>query len=136
MKTITTLLNLFLVVGAVTLGATKKRVGAGGRRTVYCDITGPVSYTTNGEAVTSDQLNQILMEFGGGLVITGLPGDFNKIEFFESEVDPATGRFIILDRVNGKLKYYAGAAEVANATNLSALTLKVRFEYLLMPTGA
>lgn len=135
MKLLMQLFNIFLAIGAVSIGTTKakQRVVAGGRRTVYFDCVGPVSYTTGGEVLTAAQLNELMPDYGGNLAASVADG-FAKIEFFESEID-TSARQIVYDRATGKFMYFIAGVQVANAVNLSAVTIRCRIEYAIQPTA-
>jgi hypothetical protein len=140
MKILRLLLSIFLGFGfaaastaAVTIGTAKgKQRVVQGSRSLFVDIVGPASYLTGGEILTAAQLNELMPEYGGNL--GAVAADFAKIEFFESEFDTAA-RYIIYDRATGKLMYWQGNTQIANATNLSAVTLRCRIEYQIAPTG-
>lgn len=107
---------------AVTLNVVENSVSRDGYLT-YIDVTGPASYTTGGETLTAAQVNQMMPKLGGGLLVT----DVTKGQFFESEID-ASGRYLVLDRTNQKIMFWAGT-QVAAATNLSAVTIRCRIKY-------
>jgi hypothetical protein len=108
---------------AVTIAIVKRNVEGGAREVVF-DITGPASYTTGGEALTAAQQAQLMPE-------AGLPAaaDYSKAVFFESEVETANARYLILDKTNNKMMFFAGSTQVAGATNLSAVVIRGRIEY-------
>lgn len=87
------------------------------------DITGDSSYATGGEALAAADL-QTMMPKGGVLAAT----DADKIQLFQSEKD-VSGRELALDRVNDKILFFAAGAEVANLTNLSAVTIRAVLRY-------
>lgn len=116
---------------AVTI-ANVRRSRAGNIRKVFCDITGPASYTTNGEVLTLAQLQALAPEIWANL--QALPTTLNLIIMFNAET-PTTGQAVVLDRTNLKVKYYNGTAEIANATNLSAVVTRVEISYQAV-TGA
>lgn len=99
---------------AVTI-TNRKRANCGSEHVRYVDITGPASYTTGGEALSAADLSKLI---GTGAVI----GD---IDYFGAEV-PTTGQTLVLDRTNSKVMYFNGTTQIANATNLSAVTARVR----------
>lgn len=85
----------------------QKRISRGGVRTNYVDVLLDSSYPTGGYALTFNQLG------------------FAKAPLLV-DAEPATGRTFWYDRANQKLVAFAsGATEVANATNLSAVTVRV-----------
>jgi hypothetical protein len=82
------------------------------------DVTGDASYPTGGEALAAADLVKILGRNGGAA------GD---IQYMDSEVATGTGIVWQLDRANTKLMAWDGNAEVADTTNLSAVTARCRF---------
>ena len=110
---------------AVTI-ANVRRSRAGNIRKVYVDITGPASYTTNGEVLTVAQLQALAPEVWSGL--QAVPANLNAILKFDAET-PITGQAVVLDRATLKVKYYNGTTEIANATNLSAVVTRVEISY-------
>lgn len=108
---------------AVTIAIVKRNV-EGAAREVVVDVTGPASYTTGGETLTAAQQAQLFPENGAPAA-----ADFSKATFFESEVETANARYCILDKTNNKMMFFAGSTQVANATNLSAVTIRCRVEY-------
>ena len=104
---------------AVLSEANKGRNVQGRDRVVYADVTGPASYTTGGESVTLAQLQALCP--GLGTVV----GDWSKVKFFDSETD-ASGRRWALDKTNKKLLAFDADSEIPNATNLSAVVIRVR----------
>lgn len=110
---------------AVTIAIVKRTVD-GGKRTVVFDVTGPASYTNpGGELLTAAQQGQLMPEAGLPAAVA-----FSAAPFFESEVEPANLRAVVLDRTNNKMLFTVAGAQVANATNLSAVTIRCRIEYL------
>jgi hypothetical protein len=87
----------------------------GARLVKTFDITGDSSYPTNGEDLTRAQLGFVVIE--------------------SADFSPAGGYTFDYDRTNQKVKAYwvdtttdgAPQAEVANATNLSAVTTRAVF---------
>lgn len=105
---------------AVTLTNLKKVV-AGNHCRVVGTITGPASYTSpGGELLTATQIAQLTEAAGGTNRSTT---SLASIRSFDSEVEPANFRSLVLDRTNLKVKFVAGSTEVANATNLSAVAI-------------
>jgi hypothetical protein len=112
---------------AVTIAITK-RVVAGQKREVYADITGPASYTTGGETLTAAQQAALMPELDPSPVL-----NFTKVVFFQSEVEPANLRALVLDKTNNKMLFTVAGAQVANATNLSAVVIRCRLDYQVSP---
>lgn len=80
------------------------------------EFTGDSSYPTGGEALDDTELD----------AITGIADDRNsaaEIQFIVSETN-VTGHTVSLDRANNKLLYFDADSEVANTTNLSAVTVR------------
>lgn len=104
---------------AVTI-ANKGRVVAGNTRIRYVDITGPASYTSpGGETLSSSDL-KALTDADRGTI-----GDIMQFD-----AEPSTGgHTVVLDRANSKVKYYNGTTEIANAVNLSAVTVRCAVVY-------
>lgn len=92
-----------------------RRVVAGNHVRVVGTITGPASYTTGGETLSAAQI-QILTNGGSK---TSLSGCLT----FDSEVEPANFRNLVLDRTNLKMLFSAGATQVVSTTNLSAVAI-------------
>jgi len=88
------------------------------------DITGDSSYSAGGEALAAVDVNALMPRLGGGLLVT----DSDKVQLFQSETDIA-GRTLSLDRATDKILFYAAGAEVAGATNLSAVTIRATVRY-------
>lgn len=105
---------------AVTI-AVIRRNAQGAARTVDVDVTGPASYTTGGETLTTAQQSVIL-----GVPVTTL--DFSFCEFFYSERD-TTGRQLVLDKTNNKMMFFAAGAEAASLANLSAVTIRCKIHF-------
>ena len=103
---------------AVTI-ANVAHVIRGNERVRYVDITGPASYTTNGEALTA--ANIAALTDGDGWTIS-------NILKFDAEV-PVTGQSLSLDRTNSKIKYYNGTTEIAAAVNLSTVVTRCEVTY-------
>lgn len=108
---------------AVTISNIERNV-QGDKRIALFDVTGPASYTTGGEALTAAQLNDLMPHYAGALAAT----DADKVKFFSSDSN-ASDQYMVLDRANDKIMYFTNAGQVANATNLSAVTIKARIEY-------
>lgn len=108
---------------AVTLAIVKRRPLGNGYE-VIADVTGPASYTTGGETLTAAQQAQLMPELGGAQAL-----DFTKAQFFMAEVEPANLRSLLLDKANAKMLFTVAGAQVANATNLSAVTIRCRILY-------
>lgn len=108
---------------AVTITNVKKHRESTSYKSSF-DVTGPASYTTGGETLTAAQQAQLFPENGAPAA-----ADFSKATFFESEVETANARYCILDKTNNKMMFFAGSTQVANATNLSAVTIRCRVEY-------
>ena len=104
---------------AVTLTNIKKVV-AGNHCRVTGKITGPASYTTGGETLTATQIAQLTEAAGGANRSTT---SLASVLQFDSEVEAANLRSVVLDRTNLKVKFVAGSTEVAAATNLSAVSI-------------
>lgn len=102
---------------AVTTAQIKRGFGNNSRVTIL-DITGPASYTTGGEVLTAAQIAQM----------AGLPGGkIADLHSFDSETNTA-GYTIALDRTNSKVLFFLAGAQVSNATNLSAITVRAALE--------
>lgn len=114
---------------AVTLSVVK-RISAGNARRVIVDVTGPASYTTGGEALTAAQQTYLMPE--AGVVASA---DFSKATYFDSEVEPANFRSLVLDKTNNKMLFAAGGTQVGAATNLSAVTIRCEIIYGVGATG-
>lgn len=99
---------------AVTI-AVRKRAVRGNEQVVYADVTGPASYTTNGEALSAADLVKLVGKPGA------LIGD---IVLFAAE-DSTAGHALALDRTNSKVKFFNGTTEITAATNLSAVSARV-----------
>lgn len=110
---------------AVTL-AVKKRADMGNCRCVVFDVTGPASYTTGGELLTVGQLAALMPELG--VPATAILGAAAVDRLF-SENEIATFRNIGIDRAAAKILFLIGGAEVANATNLSAVVVRASILY-------
>jgi len=110
---------------AVTF-AVVRRSRQGNLRKVIVDVTGPASYTTNGEAVTAAQIAALFPETSGNL--TAAPANLNQIIQWDAE-GTTGGHAVVLDRANLKVKYYNGTTEIANATNLSAVVARAEITY-------
>jgi hypothetical protein len=107
---------------AVTAAIVKRNRAGNGYEAVV-DITGPASYTTGGELLTAAQQATLMPELGGVQAL-----DMSKATMFTSERDSA-GRQLVLDKTNNKMMFFAAGAEVPNATNLSAVTIRCRIVY-------
>lgn len=105
---------------AVTLTAVK-RISSGNTKRITGTVTGPASYTTGGETLTAAQIKQ-LTDGASGTVLT-------NVQLFDSEVEPANFRALVIDKTNKKMLFTVAGAQVANATNLSAVS--INFEALL-----
>lgn len=111
---------------AVTI-ANVRRTRQGNLREVIVDITGPASYTANGEAVTLAQLQALAPEIWSNLA--ALPANLNSILQFDAETGQSTGHALSLDRTNLKFRYWNGTTEIAGAVNLSTVTIRARITY-------
>lgn len=100
---------------AVTI-AQKLRAGEGSSKVNYVDITGPASYTTGGEALSASDLKSLIGD------VNALIGDINH---FDAEVTGG-GHTLFLNRATSKVQFFNGTTEIANATNLSTFTSRVR----------
>jgi hypothetical protein len=107
---------------AVTIAIVKRQVRGVGYE-VIADITGPASYTTGGELLTAAQQAALMPELGANQAL-----DMSKAQLFTSERDPA-GRMLVLDKTNNKVLSFDAGAQTANATNLSAVTIRCRILY-------
>ncbi|MFN3652610.1 MAG: hypothetical protein ACK47B_23785 [Armatimonadota bacterium] len=85
--------------------AIRKRTSRGNRKSVIADITFDNSYPTGGESLTAADLGMNTLDH-----VT--PG-------------AATGYVAHYDHANSKLIASAGNAQVANTTDLSAVTVRV-----------
>jgi hypothetical protein len=99
---------------AVTMNNVR-RIVAGNSVRIVGSITGPASYTTGGETLSAAQIAALT----DGDSTTSLSNNLT----FDSEVVPTSFRATVLDRTNKKLMFTTAFAEVANATNLSAVTI-------------
>lgn len=108
---------------AVTISNIRHNV-VGNVREVTFDVTGPASYTTGGEALTADQLNQLMPQFAGRLAAT----DSDKVSFFVSDTN-LNDQHLILDKTNDKIMYFTNAGQVGAATNLSAVVIPAKAQY-------
>lgn len=107
---------------AVFSEANRGRNVQGRDRVVFANVTGPSSYTTGGETLTLAQLKALCPGLGTTLA------NWSKVKFFVSE-DDTSGRRWVLDRTNTKLLCFDADSEVANAVNLSAVTIRVCVTY-------
>lgn len=82
----------------------------GNLKTVYRDVTFSASYTTGGESITPNNV-------GMQAIVQCVPDEAKTNNYFS------------FDYVNSKLQAFVSStgAEVANATNLSAITVRVSF---------
>jgi hypothetical protein len=103
---------------AVTI-TNKGKVVRGNERVRYVDITGPASYTTGGEALSASDL-KALTDTDRGVI-----GDILQ---FDAESSTG-GHTLVLDRTNSKIMYFNGTTQIANATNLSAVTVRAAVVY-------
>lgn len=99
---------------AVTLNNVR-RIVAGNSVRIVGSVTGPASYTTGGETLSAAQIAALT----DGDSTTVLTSNLS----FDSEVVPSSFRALVLDRTNKKMMFTTAFAEVANATNLSAVTI-------------
>lgn len=102
-----------------------RRTVQGNTVRVVGSVTGPASYTTNGETLSAAQIKALTDGDSTTSLVLANTGPFA----FDSEVEPANLRALVLDRTNKKIKFTVAGAEVANATNLSAVTIS--FEALV-----
>lgn len=110
---------------ALTIASVKHNV-VGGSYEHIVTITGDSSYATGGEVLADVDINALLPKLGGKLVANATSAGL--IQFFVSERD-TSGRELALDRTNFKILFYAAGAEIANATNLSAVTIRAIVRY-------
>ena len=110
---------------AVTV-ALVKRTRIGNVRRVIADITGPASYTANGEVLTIAQVQALMPEVFSNTA--SLPATAAAVIQTEVEVPP-TGHALCLDRSSWKFRYFNGTTEIAGAVNLSAVTIRVVLSY-------
>lgn len=103
---------------AVTI-TSKKVVVAGNARVRYVDITGPASYTTGGEALSAADLKALTSPTYGAI------GDIIQLDAETS----TGGHAVALDRANSKIMYFNGTTQIANAVNLSAITVRAAVVY-------
>lgn len=103
-----------------------RRSRTGNLRKIYVDIVGPASYLTNGEVLTVAQLQALAPEVWAGL--QAVPANLNAIVSFQAEPS-ISGHTVVLDRATLKVKYYNGTTEIANTTNLSAVTVRAEIVY-------
>lgn len=112
---------------AVTFNVVK-RISGGSARRVLVDITGPASYTTGGEALTTAQFAYLFPEVASN----ASSADWTKVQLFDSECAVATTPAFLqaaLDKTNGKMAFTTAGAQVGAATNLSAQTVRAEFVY-------
>lgn len=102
-----------------------KRGHEGNHRTALVDFTGDSSYPTGGEVLAVADLVKLMPELRFD---TAVAADAAKLEALVSELD-TTGRQLVLDRANCKLMVFDGGVEIANATNLSAVTIRALIKY-------
>jgi hypothetical protein len=76
----------------------------GERKFVVANVTGDSSYATGGEAF--------------------VPADIG-LEYIDSVWGGGSGYSVTYDRTNGKLLFFAGASQVSNTTDLSAVSVVV-----------
>jgi hypothetical protein len=107
---------------AVTIAQVRKSQ-EGSAKVNYVDITGPASYTTGGEALSQSDLNALVGDVGVKI------GDLNH---FDAEVTSG-GHTLFLDRTNSKILFWNGTTQIANATNLSTFTSRVRVAKVAKP---
>ena len=107
-------------MGNLVVANLKKRV-EGGRRKVVADITFSNSYATNGDSFVAADIAAITK----ALNVDNAAADLTGVEVLDSE-SGSDGTTVYLDRANKKLKAFKGA-EVANTTNLSAITIRCEF---------
>lgn len=112
---------------ALTISVVKRTV-SGNARHVYVDVTGDSSYPTGGEAVTAAMEGVIKGEPTRAAVNLS-----DWVVFASSETNPA-GYRISVDTANDKILFFDVDSEVANATDLSAVTVRCRIDYGF-PTG-
>lgn len=105
-------------MGNLTVTVVKRNV-TGGQRRVIADITYSSSYATNGDTMVAADITKLLPEATGGLADV-------LLATFE---DSSLGHAAYLDRTNKKIKAWNGTTEIANATNLSAVTVRGEFVY-------
>lgn len=105
---------------AVTIAkrATGSRVGFDNAKVRIVDVTGPASYTTNGEALSTADLAALSEPAIGGV---------GAIAYFNGQ--SPTGHQCILDIANSKMKFYNGTTEIANTTNLSTVVCRCLVVY-------
>lgn len=102
-------------------------VGAGYEAIV--DITGDASYPTGGEVTARVDLATMCPRLQPGTFAEPpVAADAAKITGLASERN-VTGHMVSLDRATAKILFWAIAAEVANLTNLSAVTVRARVRY-------
>ena len=107
---------------AVLTEDNKGRNVQGRDRVVWANVTGPASYTTGGETLTLAQLKALCPGLATAL------SEWSKVKFFLSEHD-TSGRRWALDRTNTKLLCFDVDSEVPNATDLSAVVIRVQATY-------
>ncbi len=110
---------------SVTITVLRRTKTANSRRVLF-DIAGDSSYAAGGEPLSAADLNQLMPEFGGGLLAT----DSDKIDYWLSEQAFGGGVSYVLDRTNDKVLAYDGGTEVAGATNLTAVVSRCVAEYV------
>lgn len=116
---------------AVTLNNVR-RVITGNAVRIVGSVTGPASYTTGGETLTASQIRALT----DGDSTTSLAGTNSGPLAFDSEVEPANLRALVLDRTNKKMLFTVAGAQVANATNLSAVTINFEAVVRVVNSGA
>lgn len=104
-------LTLAPPAGNATAILTSRTYITGDRLEVLIDVVGDASYPTGGYPLTAAQL--------------GLSTELDFINGTVYAAPVATITSVSYDAVNSKLKFLAGGAEVANATNLSTVTVRL-----------
>jgi hypothetical protein len=98
---------------AITLGTTGagtlKRYVVGNRKTVIATITGDTSYPTGGSALTPAQLG------------------LRRVDYADTP-QAVGGVSFTYDYANNKLLSFTGGTQTTNATNQSAISVRMRFE--------
>jgi hypothetical protein len=112
---------------AVTLSVVRRSV-VGNSRLVTVDVTGPASYTTGGESLTTAQFSLLFPE----IAANAATADWTQATFVDSETMFATvPAFLsgIIAKATGKFVFLTAGAQTAGATNLSAQTVRIQINY-------
>lgn len=114
---------------AVTFNVVRRVVSDNAIR-ITGTVTGPASYTTGGETLSAAQIK--LLTDGDSSTALSASGPYS----FDSEVEPANFRSLVLDRTNKKLLFTAGATQVTSTTDLHLLSIAFEAIVRVANTGA